>query len=354
MQSPSQGRHAVTGHKRPQTKASYAELKRRIKEHGLLEKQPGFVTGRMLVTFSLLGLSVALLFITNSLWLQVPNAVFMALVFGHIGFIAHDVGHRQGFRKPRTNDVIGLVHANLLLGMSFGWWLDKHNAHHANPNQHDLDPDIDIGVIAFSEEDALARRGLFRFLVRYQAIFFFPMLLFQAWTLRIGSISFLLNHRWRYRKVEILLLVLHAVLYLGVIFGALGFWRGLLFIVIQQALFGFYLASVFAPNHKGMLVLDADAKIDFLQQQILTARNVYAHRLTNFWYGGLNFQIEHHLFPTMARNKLTAAHRIVKQFCTDHGIPYYETSIFGSYREILQYLHHVSAPLRTRGRAVSS
>jgi fatty acid desaturase len=110
---------------------------------------------------------------------------------------------------------------------------------------------------------------------------------------------------------------------------------------------GLYMASVFAPNHKGMLVVDRTSTLDFLRSQVLTARNITAHPVTDFWYGGLNYQIEHHLFPTVPRTKLRHLQGIIKAFCMEQGIPYYETSIFNSYREILHYLHAISAPLRT-------
>ncbi|MEX2542804.1 MAG: fatty acid desaturase [Trueperaceae bacterium] len=331
---------------RNRPKADYSELKRRVKEQGLLDKQPGFIARKMLINFALLGLSVAVLFLSDSLWLQIPNAVLMAFVFGQFGFVAHDAGHRQAFRTPRRNDLVGMLHANVLLGMSFGWWLDKHNKHHANPNQHDADPDIDMPVLAFSEQDALKKRGLFRFLVKHQAIFFFPLLLLQALSLHAGSVGFLLSHKTKYRALEAVLLLVHVVAYVGVIIAALGLGHALVFMLVQQALFGFYLASVFAPNHKGMLVLGSGDELGFMLRQVLTARNVHPHPITDFWYGGLNYQIEHHLFPTLARNKLREAHVIIKRFCEEHEISYYQTSMLGSYREIIAYLHQVSAPLR--------
>jgi fatty acid desaturase len=344
---------AVTSHgEDDRPKAEYSDLKRLVKERGLLEKQPGYLARKMLLNAVLLASSLVLLFVSDSLWLQIPNAVLMAFVFGQLGFVAHDTGHRQAFRTPKRNDLVGMLHTNLLLGMSFGWWLDKHNQHHANPNQHDADPDIDIPVLAFSEQDALRKRGLFRFLVKHQAIFFFPLLLLQAVSLHLGSIGFLLSRKTKYRALEIALLLVHVLAFTGVVIAALGLGQGLVFMLVQQALFGFYLASVFAPNHKGMLVIESGSELGFMLRQALTARNVHPHPVTDFWYGGLNYQIEHHLFPTLARNKLREAHVIIKRFCEEHEISYYQTSVLGSYREIVAYLHEVSAPLRSGARAV--
>ncbi|GAB4580389.1 MAG: acyl-CoA desaturase [Anaerolineales bacterium] len=328
---------------------SYAALKRLLKEKGLLDKQPGFLTLKIVSTAIMLAISLVILFVTNNPWIQMLNAVYLAFVFGQIGFIAHDTGHRQGFHTPKQNDFFGILHANLLIGMSFGWWVDKHNQHHAHPNQEDLDPDIDIPVIAFTEKAALEKRGIARFIVKYQKYFFFPLLLFEAYSLRVGSIGFLLTRKeWKYRGMESALVLLHFVWYFALIFLALGPGLGLAFILLHQALFGLYMASVFAPNHKGMLIIRKDEVIDFLRLQVLTARNVKAHPITDFWYGGLNYQIEHHLFPSLARNKLREAQQIIRKFCDELEISYYETSMFNSYVEILDYLHEVSAVLRVR------
>jgi fatty acid desaturase len=126
--------------------------------------------------------------------------------------------------------------------------------------------------------------------------------------------------------------------------------QALLFIAVHRGLFGTYLVSIFAPNHKAMPLLDRDTKVDFLRRQVLTSRNVVAHPITDFWYGGLNYQIEHHLFPRLPRNKLPEAQRIIRGFCREHSIAYHETSVLQSYREILQHLHRVGAPLREAGK----
>jgi fatty acid desaturase len=106
------------------------------------------------------------------------------------------------------------------------------------------------------------------------------------------------------------------------------------------------MASVFAPNHKGMPQVDGTTQLDFLRKQVLTARNVRSGAATDLWYGSLNYQIEHHLFPAMPRNRVRAAHRIVLEFCGEVGVPYYQTSMAQSYRELLVFLHEVGRPLR--------
>jgi fatty acid desaturase len=317
-----------------------------MKQQGLMDQQPAYYTCKFLLTLSLLAGSVIFLLIVNNFALQLLNAVYMAFACAQIGFLIHDLGHRQVFRTTRKTDITGLVMANLLLGESWSWWVDKHNQHHGHPNQLDADPDIAIPLLAFTEEEARSRRGFLRFMVKYQAYFVLPLELLAWLTFLIFSIRFLFERKAKYPVVEVLLLALHYVLYFGLLLSRLSIWQMLLFFIIHRALLGLYLGSVAAPNHKGMLVLEKDSPLDFLRQQVLTSRNVKAHALTDFWYGGLNYQIEHHLFPTMPRNRLKEAQHIVKTYCKQHSIPYHETGMLQSYREILGYLHQVSAPLR--------
>lgn len=89
---------------------------------------------------------------------------------------------------------------------------------------------------------------------------------------------------------------------IGLLLIALPAWQALVFVLIHKAATGMYLGLVFAPNHKGMLITEHDNDMDFLHRQVLTARNVYANPFVDAWYGGLNYQIEHHLFPSMPRS----------------------------------------------------
>ena len=130
------------------------------------------------------------------------------------------------------------------------------------------------------------------------------------------------------------------------IFSLLSPGLAVLFVIVHQAAFGLIVGSAFAPNHKGMLVVGEDEKMDFLTRQVLTSRNMRAHPITDFWFGGLNYQIEHHLFPNMPRKNLKEAQIVVKAFCKEHSIPYHETGVIQSQREILQSLHEESSPLR--------
>jgi fatty acid desaturase len=274
-------------------------------------------------------------------WWQLAVAVFLAVMFTQVGFLGHDAGHRQILSSRKASYIIGILHGNLGIGLSYGWWVGKHNRHHAHPNQQGTDPDIMLSVLAFTEPQARAGRGLSRLAFRFQAYLFFPMLLLEAFTLHVASVRALTSRAPRYRAWETGLLSVHVAGYLTAVFLILSPAKAMVFILVQQGLFGLYLGCSFAPNHKGMPILDATGRSDFLRRQVLTSRNVRGGWLTDLALGGLNYQIEHHLFPSMPRPNLRRAQVLIEAFCHQQGLPYCQTSLAGSYAQALRHLNAV-------------
>ncbi|MCY4366383.1 MAG: fatty acid desaturase [Chloroflexi bacterium] len=323
----------------------YAQLRDLVKNAGLLEKDPGHYAIKLAVNLGLLALSIGILTLVDSLWIQMLNAAFLAFIMVQLCFLGHDLGHKQVFRSSRNNDLLGLF-VSFLVGINRTWWVEKHNEHHSNPNDLDLDPDINLPFVAFSEEQAQRMKGIFRLIASHQAILFYPLVCFEGFVLKVSGIQYLFGNKLRFPVAEPLLMAAHVGLYIGLVFMFLPVWQGFLFLAVNQLLLGLYIGSTFAPNHKGMLLLDGTSPLDYLRKQVLTSRNIKSSRLNDYLYGGLNYQIEHHLFPNMPRNRLKEAQKIVMPFCRGRSISYYETGIVRSHREILQHLHHVSAPLR--------
>jgi fatty acid desaturase len=325
----------------------YAALKRLVVERGLLAPRPVYYGVMAAALLALFAGALALLVAAPSLWLRLVMAALLGFLAAQIAFVAHDIGHKQVLRGSRWGDLAGLAIGNLVLGISRSWWIDKHNAHHAHPNEIDADPDIDIPFVAFSESQALTKRGLARLVVSYQAFILFPvMFLAGAVSWRVYSLQTAFGGTPRYAWAERILLLGFFAWYLGLLVAVAGGWPAVLLFVVQQGMMGLYMGSVFAPNHKGMLVLEPGARLDFLRQQVLTSRNVRPSVLTDFLYGGLNYQIEHHLFPNLPRPSLRPARTLVREFCRQHGIGYHETGVRQSFREVLGFMHEIGAPLR--------
>jgi fatty acid desaturase len=324
--------------------SDFAVLNRQVTEAGLLERRPAYYAVRMSVVGVLLcGVSVAFVMVGSSWW-TLLIAVLLGVVFSQAALLAHDVAHRQVFRTRRPSDVVGRIAGNLVVGMSYGWWTEKHTRHHNNPNHDELDPDVQPEVLIWATGSAWGRRGLKGFIARHQAGLFFPLLTLLSLDLRISSIKALRRPGMRRRGLETVLLALHLIVYTAALLVVLSPLQALAFFVVHHAVFGVYLGMTFAPNHKGMPHPTGDE--DFLRKQVLTSRNVTGSRLTDVLLGGLNHQIEHHLFPAMPAPNLRRARPLVKAYCAQIGVSYEETSLLVSYRQALRHLHDVGAPLR--------
>ena len=203
-------------------------------------------------------------------------------------------------------------------------------------------------------EQASATRGLGRWMARRQAWLFFPLLLLEGLALHVASVRALVDRepdgRWRvpmrHRAVEALLLAAHAAGYLGLLFAVMSPAKALVFAAVHQGLWGLYMGCSFAPNHKGMPMPTDEDGLDYLRKQVLTSRNVRGGRLVDLALGGLNYQIEHHLFPNMPRANLRRVRPLVMAYCAEQGVPYAETGLIESYRQALAHLHDVGRPLR--------
>ncbi len=322
--------------------SDYALLSRRVRQAGLMDRRLGPYVWRIAITIGLLAAGWAAFAVVGNSWWQIAVAVFLAIMFTQLGFLGHDAGHRQICASRRASYVMGILLGNLGIGLSYGWWVSKHNRHHAHPNTEGADPDVMLSVLAFSGDQAGASRGLSRILFRWQAYLFFPLLLGEAIGLHVSGIRALAGRDGRRRVGEIVLLAIHLGGYLAVVFLVLSPLRAIVFIAVQQGLFGVYLGASFAPNHKGMPILAADDKTDFLRRQVLTSRNVRGGWLTDLALGGLNYQIEHHLFPSMPRHNLRRSQPLISEFCRQQGLPYCQASLAGSYVQALRHLDAVS------------
>ena len=318
--------------------SDYAVLSRQVRQAGLLDRRLRYYAWKISLTAAALVLGWAAFAAIGNSWWQIGDAVFLAIAFAQISFLGHDAGHSQVFRSRRANTVLGIACGNLGTGLSFGWWTGKHTRHHAHPNTEGADPDIMIGVLAFSGTRARAGQGIQRLIFRYQAYLLVPMLFAEAFGLHASSIRSVTSRGCRNRAWEVTLLIAHFAAYLGAVFFVLPPVKAVVFILVQQGLLGFYLGCSFAPNHKGMPILAASDKTDFLRRQVLTSRNVRGGWLTDFALGGLNYQIEHHLFPSMPRPNLRRAQAVVAAFCADQDVPYARTSLLGSYAQALGHL----------------
>jgi fatty acid desaturase len=329
--------------------SDFAELSRIIKQAGLLRRRRTYYVVKIALTVAALAAVWSTFVYLGDSWWQMLTAGFLAVVCTQVSFLGHEAGHKQIFRGRRANDAVGLLNGGLV-GVSYGWWVGKHNRHHANPNREDHDPDLSVPALTLTTEQGPTKRGFLRWMAKHQAFLFFPLLLLEGLNLHWSGIRAVWRDTVKLRGLETTLLTAHIGVYLAGVFLVLSPLTALVFIAVHQGLWGVYMGCAFAPNHKGMPTLPAGTTLDFLRKQVLTARNVRGGRWVDFALGGLNYQIEHHLFPSMPQPNLRHAKPIVQDFCVARGISYAECGLLRSYGHVLRHLHAVGAPLRAAQR----
>ena len=318
---------------------------------GLLRPARRWYRRRIALDLLVVAAAWTLLLLADRAATQVVAAVVLAVAFCQIGLLAHDAAHHQILGSARANQLLALFLFDGVVGLSLAWWQRKHGRHHRRPNHPDDDPDAAAFVLAYSEEQALRIPSGQRWIVRRQALLFLPLLMLEGFHLRLESFRSVLRGAGRYPRAEVLALAVHFAGYLSILFWRFGATPTLLFVVVHHVAMGVYLGLVFAPNHIGMRMSADDDGLDFVRTQVLTTRNITPGRIVDYLFGGLNYQIEHHLFPHMPRPHLRAARRIVRRFCRDRDIPYRERSAVGAYAEVLASLHRAGTPLRGARRS---
>ncbi len=317
-----------------------------VKETGLLQRTPVFyslVGGALLL--ALAGCVTGFLLLGDS-WFQLLIAGALGIVFTQIAFLAHEAAHRQILSSGPANFRLARILAGIV-GMSYHWWDSKHTRHHGNPNQVGRDPDIEVDTISFLETDAAQSRGLVRLITRKQGWLFFPLLTLEGLNLHyIGLRHLLTRKNVKGRWIELSLIVARFAIILIPVFLMLPLGMAFAFLGVQLAVFGVYMGASFAPNHKGMPIIAPDAKLDFFSKQVRTSRNIHGGRWVTWLMGGLNHQVEHHLFPNMSRLHLAKAREIVRDYCAVNGVAYTETSLVRSYAIVIDYLNRVGLAAR--------
>jgi fatty acid desaturase len=325
------------------TVSSFTALTRNIQDLGLMRRRYGYYWAKLIGAVLILAAWVVGFILIGDSWWQLANAGVLAVLMTQISFLGHDAAHRQIFKSGRWNDWVSLIIANLLVGMSYGWWQNKHNRHHANPNKEGADPDIALTAIAMTPAMATRHRSrLMRWVVAHQGWYFFPILLLEGLSLHTDGIRRVISRdKIQRRWVELTFLALRLGGLAALVFLVLPPEKAGAFLAVQLAVFGLYMGSSFAPNHIGMPLVSPKLKLDFLRRQVLMSRNISGGPQVSIFMGGLNYQIEHHLFPSMARPQLRKAQPLVVAYCAEQGVPYTQTSLWQAYRTVIRYLNTV-------------
>lgn len=305
----------------------FAELKSTVKAEGLYTKCPRRATVEFLIVVSLLLISV---YSVNNFH-PIITTVLFALTIMRSTFVAHDLIHGQYFASRQTNRKFSYLFANGIMGISRSWWENKHNLlHHTFTNIIGKDGDIDAAGGAFT--------GGYHYPAWFhsnQHILFWPLLTLLYFVFWVQSLSYVITKKY---WGELAILAVNALIPVYIVF-SLG-WLGLATVIGMYMLWAAWFGAVIITNHLGLEMFPEEQYKDFtwLELQNRTSRNVRGGKFVHWFYGGLNTQVEHHLYPKAPRFYLLKAARITEEFCLKHDITYISKTPWESYRDIYAFL----------------
>ncbi|MCX6020674.1 MAG: acyl-CoA desaturase [Chloroflexi bacterium] len=320
---------------------AYAELRAKVMAHGILDRSYGYYAVLITVVLTAFFLSAYQIVMNPISFALVGWSLLFACCNVQLAGILHDAGPRTIFTATRLNDVIGHT-VGSLLAMPFYDWRHEHNKHHAHPNQEEEDPDIDLPFISLTRERYLARTGLSKLLAPYQMYLWYPLSSFVGITKRLYGFAYFKREIGKDNVWQFGVYLLGLIAWFVLPFLAFDPAKAIFVLVLTNFASGAYLANIFAPNHKGMPFIEKDAKFSFMEQQIITSRNIKPGFLTDIIYVGLNYQIEHHLFPTCPRNRLKLLTPHVREVCRKYNLEFTEVGVFESNRILLAELNEVT------------
>lgn len=328
------------------TNLDYIELKKRLEASGLLNYTPIYYLFNFLINILLLTVCFGLIFYFNNWLATILMSIPLAFIGMQFGYLGHDAGHRSISKSEFINELIGHFGHSLFIGSSFSYWKFVHNQHHAEPNHPELDPDTkEDKPFSLTRLKAHQRKGLAKVITRYQSHLLLPAFLLLLFTKRTKSLIHILAGR-KYTAIDIIFIITHILLFFTVIPYFIGFLKAIVLYVLISMQIGFYFGFAFIPNHVGMTILTENEKMSFMEKQVLTSRNIKSGWFLNFISGGLNYQIEHHLFPHISRKHLPKAKAIVKEFCIKKKLSYKDSSLAEAWKDVFTYLDDIGRNAR--------
>eukprot|EP00850_Spirogloea_muscicola_P022109 SM000277S10344 [mRNA] locus=s277:76424:78965:- [translate_table: standard] len=329
----------------------FRALRETLQKAQLFESSKLFYALTSLSNLAMLAASFTLLHLSKDLAGVMLSASLLGLFWQQCGWLSHDFLHHQVFKSRALNNFIGgYLIGNLGQGFSMVWWKSKHNAHHAAPNEcdHDfnaVDPDID--TIPFLAWDAgmlvQVRSRAARLFLRWQSYLFFPIILFARFAWLHSSWKFATGSQLspKTRLLEIGTICLHYSWLLGSAFSLLPFHLAVTWLILSQLVSGALLSIVFVQSHNGMEIYKAPK--DFYSAQIISTRDIHGGLFNDWFTGGLNRQIEHHLFPSLPRHNLAKISSAVKFLCKKHRLVFEDVDIATGTSLVIRKLAEVAA-----------
>jgi len=314
---------------------NFSELKTAVQQAGLLHRVP--IRGSLEMMAIVISMGLILygvsrwdVFATYAPYSAIGLGIFMSIVFTRAVFVSHDILHLQYFKNKSLSFKLSYPFSALILSNSSSWWDFKHNInHHTWCNVLEKDEDIWALDGAFTK----TKMGNSPFIKKYKYIIFWGAMFFMYPAFIVQSYNFVIKRKlWG----ELTLMLLHWPLVWGTIFYFLPLSDAIIVLLTLNFTLSPWLAFGFITNHLGCEVFDYEEgkKFSWMELQMRTSRSLKGGTFVHWFYGGLNTQIEHHLFPKAPRFNLLKVQDMTRMFAKKYNISYFETTPLEAYVQI--------------------
>ncbi|TKR64471.1 hypothetical protein L596_024997 [Steinernema carpocapsae] len=351
---------------------NFEKLRQRFHDEGFMDVRVDFYVRKTIETMFIMLFSF---YLQYAGW-YLTSACFLALAFQQFGWLTHEYCHHQVLKNRSLNDSFSLFFGNVCQGFSRDWWKNKHNNHHAATNVVDQDDDIDLAPLIAMVPDDLKKykQPIEQFLLNFipfQHLYFSLMLplIRISWTSQSVQFVFFTAQNSEYRQFRKDALgeqttdgqrsmCRHFCSHSTPISRKKNWHHHSLGVGLLPTLPASHLAHpprllLHQPvrrrlphrhNHNSVDKFPPNSRLlnNFVALSILTTRNMKPSTFIDWFWGGLNYQIEHHLFPTMPRCNLSRAKDYVQAFCKENNLPYLVDDYITGYKANLQQLENMA------------
>lgn len=313
----------------------YRKLVYEFRKMGLFEKKGHAVLLGFCVVVMLFAVSVYGVLCSDSAWVHLGCASLVGFLWIQSGWIGHDSGHYQVMTSRGLNRIAQIISGNCVAGVSIGWWKCNHNAHHIACNSLDFDPDLQhIPFFAVSSKFFNSLRSCFyertlnfdsvaRVLVSYQHWTFYPVMCLARLNLYAQSFLFLFSKRSVPNWGQELLGLAAFWCWYPLLIACLPNWgERIMFVVVSFSVTGIQHVQFCLNHFSTSIYVGPPSGNDWFEKQTRGTLNILCPPWMDWFHGGLQFQIEHHLFPRLPRCQLRKVSPFVKELCKKHNLPY--------------------------------
>ena len=315
-------------------KQAYRELRQSLLNHKVFERSSrgfwfDFIPATLILALGLYHLPTLG---------PILGGLLVGFIFHKYGVLGHDVSHGYFFKSNRVNKFWSFLFLDVLVGGgSYYWDLFHNRTHHIHTFSVGRDLDIQTVGGAFSPVKTWSEK-----IMKYQHVYYWMVFPLVVPAFLWDSTETILKNLkgwakfWAFAKKSTFLI------WPAFLISQLGLADGLICFGFQLATTGFFIHFIFMPNHFGLKPFTAEEEkgMPWLERQLRSSRNLAGGPLTFWFYGGLNCQVEHHVFPAVPRHHWPLVSQELKKVCEKYELPYYEVTPLQGYREIYRCLKY--------------